>query len=57
MRSNDIYFGLRNDLYCFAQMQKRLASELNVSLGDYIHISNSLHIYESQYKKLEALIK
>ena len=52
MRSNDIYYGFRNDVYCFTEMQKRFAKQLGVSVGVYVHSVASLHIYEEQYHKL-----
>jgi len=56
MRSQDIYYGTRNDIYCFTELQKQLANELNLKLGFYTHIMNSCHIYKKQYKKLQSII-
>jgi thymidylate synthase len=56
MRSQDIYYGTRNDIYCFTKMQQRMAKELNIECGEYIHICNSLHIYEQQYYKLKEVM-
>lgn len=55
MRSQDIYFGTRNDIYCFMSMQTRLAEELGVALGTYQHFCGSLHIYEQHFHKLNKL--
>lgn len=54
MRSNDIYFGFRNDLFCFTEIQKLMANDLNLKYGKYIHIVNSLHLYKEQYYKVEV---
>jgi thymidylate synthase len=55
MRSNDVFFGFRNDIYCFTEMQKRMAEELNIPVGEYIHFAGSMHLYEPQFPKVEAL--
>jgi thymidylate synthase len=52
MRSQDIYFGTRNDVYCFSEMQKKMAEELQVGCGPYVHTCGSLHIYEGQFGKM-----
>jgi len=57
MRSQDIYYGTRNDIYCFTQMQKRMASELNVGVGKYFHHCGSLHIYEKHWDKMDKLLE
>lgn len=56
MRSNDAVMGLRNDLYCFTEMQKRMATELGTGLGSYTHIAGSWHLYEKDWSKVEKLI-
>lgn len=45
MRSNDLVLGLPYNLVQFTSMQEILASWLNVDVGSYNHISDSLHIY------------
>ena len=57
LRSQDIYLGMRNDVYCFTKMQQRLAAELNVLCGSYFHICNSLHIYEQHFEKVIKLLE
>jgi len=58
MRSNDIYFGFRNDIYCFTELQKILAKKLGIEAGTYFHIAGSLHIYKKQMDKVrEVLLK
>jgi len=55
MRSNDIYFGFRNDIYCFTELQKKMAQELRIETGLYYHNVASLHLYESEYRKTKWL--
>lgn len=57
MRSNDIFFGTRNDVYCFTEWQKLLANELKIDLGSYIHFTGSIHLYENCYSKVEKLLE
>lgn len=57
MRSQDIYYGTRNDIYCFMSFQELLAKELKILCGNYYHFCGSLHIYEKQFEKLEKLFK
>jgi len=56
MRSNDIYYGFRNDLYTFTELQKRLAKELGIECGEYIHIAGSMHLYESEFEKVKEYL-
>ena len=47
MRSNDIAFGLPYDIVQFTSLQEIFAGWLNIEVGEYMHISDSLHMYES----------
>jgi thymidylate synthase len=57
MRSNDAYLGFRNDLYCFTELQKKMAKELNVELGWYQHQVGSLHLYHDKLDKIIEALK
>jgi thymidylate synthase len=46
MRSNDVMRGLPYNIIQFTMLQELMASWLGCSLGDYFHLSDSLHIYE-----------
>jgi len=50
MRSNDLLWGFSYDINQFAYIQKLLAMIIGVGIGNYIHHSNSLHIYDYSYK-------
>jgi len=52
MRSNDAYIGLLHDIFAFTMIQEVIASQLNVSVGTYHHLINSLHLYERDEKKI-----
>lgn len=45
MRSNDIVFGLPYNFLQFTFLQEIIAGWLNVGVGEYMHISDSLHMY------------
>lgn len=47
MRSNDILFGLPYDFLQFTFLQEIMAGWLNIEVGEYMHISDSLHMYEN----------
>ena len=46
MRSNDAYFGLPHDIFCFTMLQELVARSLSVELGTYKHFVGSLHLYK-----------
>lgn len=55
MRSSDLILGIANDVPAFTILQELMALELGVKLGDYIHISNSLHVYERHWDMLDQI--
>lgn len=54
MRSNDIYLGLPNDIFCFTNLQIYLAMRLGIKVGMYYHNVGSLHLYKRDYNKMFA---
>ena len=57
MRSNDVYFGLCNDFYCFAKLLELVANRLGVNVGTYTHVANNMHVYDSQFKLFKNVDK
>lgn len=57
MRSNDLYYGFRNDVYCFTELLKKMCTELELEIGNYYHFAGSMHIYEDQQEKLFKIVK
>lgn len=53
MRSNDAYLGLPHDVFCFTMLQELVAAELNLDLGEYIHMVGSMHLYDRDRGKAE----
>lgn len=56
MRSNDAVFGYDNDVHWALYVQKQLAKDLNVQVGDLIWTATNLHVYERHFKFIEDLI-
>ncbi|WP_236884153.1 thymidylate synthase [Devosia sp. A16] len=46
MRSNDAYYGLPHDVFCFTMLQEMMSRSLGLGLGEYFHYVGSMHIYE-----------
>ena len=55
MRSTDAYLGVRNDVFCFAALQRIMAQQLEAKVGKYHHFASSLHLYEKQFEKAKEL--
>jgi thymidylate synthase len=52
MRSNDLWYGMPYDVFCFCMLQMMLADFLGVQLGTYTHQVGSLHVYLKDRKKI-----
>jgi len=57
MRSNDSLFGYGNDYAWAKYVQKELALDLDVEVGDLIWTASNLHIYERHFPALEKMIE
>lgn len=57
MRSNDVMRGLPYDILQFTILQELFASWLGCEMGNYLHISNSLHMYKNCIEKYEICSK
>lgn len=62
MRSNDLVFGLCNDVFTFSLFQQAMLNELNLSgmnlsLGSYFHHAGSLHVYDHHFPMIEKISK
>jgi len=51
MRSQSAFGVMPYDVFLFTMIQEAMALELGVEVGDYIHISNSIHIYEDEVER------
>jgi len=63
MRSNDAVFGLMNDIVFFTLLQYQMFKHLkdtrypDLEIGTYSHTSNSMHIYDRHYDKIEKMLE
>lgn len=51
-RSNDLYKAFYSNAFVFTELQALLAQELGIPVGDYIHTSESMHLYGSYFKEI-----
>lgn len=56
MRSNDAVYGYGNDVHWAMYVQKKLANDLGVEIGDLIWTAANIHIYERHFPVLEKMI-
>ncbi len=55
MRSNDLVWGLPYNIVQFTSMQEIVAGWLDIDVGTYNQVSDSLHVYERHWDALESL--
>lgn len=55
MRSNDLVWGMPVNVVQFTCLQEMMAGWLGVEVGNYIHISDSLHVYAHHWDHLDSL--
>ena len=61
MRSNDLVFGMCNDIFTFCLFQQLMLNELrssgmDVTLGEYFHHAGSMHVYERHYEMVKKVV-
>lgn len=64
MRSNDVIWGLTNDLFSFTLFQECMLLELRqkkgferLQLGTYYHTAGSMHLYERHFEMAKGIIE
>jgi thymidylate synthase len=57
MRSQDILWGMANDLPTFSFLQEIVASILNVEMGVLTVAVGSFHVYESKMEMFNNILK
>jgi len=57
MRSNDAFKAAFMNMYAFTEIQRIAAEAIGVGLGEYMHISDSFHIYGSYFEDFEGFLK
>jgi thymidylate synthase len=56
-RSNDLPEATYFNMFGIIKLQEKIANELGVSVGTYLHRSNSMHCYEKDFKLLERYVE
>lgn len=56
MRANDAYRGMSSDVFSFTFLQEVMARELGLSLGGYVHLVGSLHIYDPDADRVRRVL-
>jgi thymidylate synthase len=57
MRSNDALKAAYMNMYAFTELQKHVAQELGVEVGRYMHIADSYHVYERDWKWFKVFVE
>lgn len=57
IRSNDAFKAAFMNMYAFTELQRTVAKRLGVDTGYYLHVADSYHIYERDWKWAEKFIK
>lgn len=55
MRSQDVWLGTPYDVFMFTQLQHTVARDLGLPVGQYVHHTTSLHVYERNVAATEQL--
>lgn len=53
MRSNDLMWGTPYNFIQFTTLQEIIAGWIGVEVGNYVHVSDSLHVYQRHWNNLE----
>lgn len=56
LRSNDAYWGLPHDVFCFTMIQEMMARRLGVELGEYYQYVGSMHVYDKYLPGMRAYV-
>lgn len=56
MRANDLWTGTCYDVFQFGQIQAAMAHVLGLETGPYHHYATSLHIYDRDVEKFDAVV-
>jgi len=56
IRSNDAFKAAFMNMYAFTELQRQVADEVGVPVGEYLHVADSFHIYGSYFDEFEAFL-
>jgi thymidylate synthase len=55
-RSNDAYRAAYFNMYALTELQKLVADQVGVDVGEYVHIASSFHIYGSYFDEFKGFL-
>jgi len=53
-RSNDLFKAAFPNMVALTELQALVAQKLDVGVGDYVHLSDSMHIYGKDFSELQG---
>jgi thymidylate synthase len=56
-RSNDAFKAAFMNMFAFIELQKTVAGQLGLAVGEYVHIADSFHIYGSYFAEFEGFLR
>ncbi|MEM1560344.1 MAG: thymidylate synthase [Ignisphaera sp.] len=57
MRSNDAFKAAYMNMYAFTELQKYVAEHIGVEVGYYMHVADSYHVYEKDWKWFKTFVE
>ncbi|MCS7111309.1 MAG: thymidylate synthase [Ignisphaera sp.] len=57
MRSNDALKAAYMNMYAFTELQRYIAERVGVGVGYYMHVADSYHVYERDWKWFKAFVE
>ncbi len=57
IRSNDAFKAAFMNMHAFTELQKQVAMEVGVEPGEYMHITDSFHIYGSYFNEFKGFLQ
>lgn len=57
IRSNDAFKAAFMNMYAFTELQRMVAREVGVDVGEYVHVADSFHIYGSYFAEFEGFLR
>lgn len=55
-RSNDLYLGVPYNIFVFYLLQVYIANKLSIDVGIQTHFTDSLHLYERDFRKVKTIL-
>ena len=56
IRSNDAFKAAFMNMHAFTELQRQVADEVGVAVGEYLHVADSFHIYGSYFDEFQSFL-